>query len=59
MGGFGKARLALGVLLVTLVAIAIGYVIASAVVTFRDLGFRAEIDFLYIAPVPTTSALST
>jgi len=49
MGGIGKGRLALGVVLVTLVAIAIGYVIASAVVTFRDLGFRAEIDFFYIA----------
>ena len=49
MGGVGKGRLALGVALVTLVAIAIGYVIASAVVTFRDLGFRAEIDFFYIA----------
>lgn len=49
MGGVGKGRLALGVALVTLVAIAIGYVIASAVVTFRDLGFRAKIDFFYIA----------
>ena len=49
MGGVGKGRLALGVVLVTLVAIAIGYVIASAVVTFRNLGFRAEIDFFYIA----------
>ncbi|KHQ49936.1 type IV secretory system conjugative DNA transfer family protein [Mameliella alba] len=49
MGGFGKGRLALGVVLVTLVATLIGYVIASAVVTFRDLGFRAEIDFFYIA----------
>ncbi|MCI5109682.1 MAG: type IV secretory system conjugative DNA transfer family protein [Marivita sp.] len=45
----GKGRLALGVALVTLVAVAIGYVIASAVLTFRDLGFRAEIDFFYIA----------
>jgi len=49
MGGMGKGRLALGVVLVTLVAIAIGYVIASAVLTFRDLGFQAEIDFFYIA----------
>ena len=49
MGDFGKGRLALGVALITLVAIAIGYVIASAVITFRDLGFRVEIDFFYIA----------
>ena len=45
----GHGRLALGVILVTLVAIAIGYVLASAVLTFKDLGFRAEIDFVYIA----------
>jgi len=44
----GKGRLALGVVLVTLVAIAIGYVLASAVLTFKDLGFQAEIDFFYI-----------
>lgn len=49
MAGVGKGRIALGVVLVTLVAIAIGYVIASAVLTFRDLGFQAEIDFFYIA----------
>jgi type IV secretion system protein VirD4 len=45
----GKGRLALGIILVTLVATAIGYVLASAVLTFRDLGVRAEIDFFYIA----------
>ncbi|WP_226561701.1 type IV secretory system conjugative DNA transfer family protein [Salipiger thiooxidans] len=45
----GKGKLAVGVLLVTLVAMAIGYVIASAVLTFRDVGFQAEIDFFYIA----------
>ena len=44
----GRGRLAIGVMLVTLVAIAIGYVIASAVLTFRDLGFQADIDFFYI-----------
>ncbi|MEO0524795.1 MAG: type IV secretory system conjugative DNA transfer family protein, partial [Pseudomonadota bacterium] len=36
-------------MLVTLIAAAIGYVIASAVLTFRDLGFQGEIDFFYIA----------
>ncbi|MAM24796.1 MAG: type VI secretion protein [Rhodobacteraceae bacterium] len=45
----GRGRLAVGVVLVTLVAIAIGYVIASAVLTFRDLGFQADINFSYIA----------
>ena len=35
----GKARLALGVLLVTLVTGAMGYTIASAVLTYQDLGF--------------------
>ena len=49
MTGFGTGRLAVGVVLVTLVAALIGYVIASAVLTFRDLGLRAEIDFFYIA----------
>ncbi len=49
MGTIGKTRLAIGVVLVTLVAIAIGYVIASAALTFRDIGFGAEIDFFYIA----------
>ena len=49
MGGFGPGRLAVGIVLVTLVAALIGYVIASAVLTFRDLGLRAEIDFFYIA----------
>lgn len=44
----GKGKLAIGVMLVTLVAIAIGYVLASAVLTFKDLGFKAEIDFFYI-----------
>jgi len=44
-----RARIAIGVILVTLVAIAMGYVIASAVLTFRDLGFQADIDFAYIA----------
>ncbi|MDW4500304.1 type IV secretory system conjugative DNA transfer family protein [Sulfitobacter sp. D35] len=49
MTGLGTGRLAVGVVLVTLVAALIGYVIASAVLTFRDLGLRAEIDFFYIA----------
>ncbi|MER3355577.1 MAG: type IV secretory system conjugative DNA transfer family protein [Hoeflea sp. D1-CHI-28] len=45
----GKARIATGVLLVTLVGAAMGYTIASAVLTYHDLGFGAEIDFAYIA----------
>ncbi len=49
MGPMGRGRLAIGVALVTLVAVAIGYVIASTVLTFKDRGFQAEIDFFYIA----------
>ncbi|MEM6275332.1 MAG: type IV secretory system conjugative DNA transfer family protein [Pseudomonadota bacterium] len=49
MGGLGKGRLAVGVFLVTLVAVAVGYVIASAMLTFRDLGFQANPNFIYIA----------
>ena len=49
MGPLAPAKLAFGVLSVTLVAVAMGYVIASAVLTFRDVGFQAEIDFSYIA----------
>lgn len=49
MGGFGTGRLAVGIVLVTLVAVTVGYVIASAAMTFRDMGFQADIDFFYIA----------
>jgi len=49
MGPMGKTRLAIGVVMITLVAIAIGYVIASAVLTFRDMGLGVEIDFFYVA----------
>ncbi len=45
----GKARIATGVFLVTLVTGAMGYTIASAVLTYQDLGFGSEIDFAYIA----------
>ena len=45
----GKGRIAIGVLLVTLVTAAMGYTIASAVVAYKDLGFGAEIDFAFIA----------
>ncbi len=49
MGPLAPAKLAFGVLSVALVAVAMGYVIASAVLTFQDVGFQAEIDFFYIA----------
>ena len=45
----GKAWIAIGVVLVTVVAGAMGYTIASAVLTFKSLGFSADIDFGYIA----------
>jgi hypothetical protein len=50
----GKARITTGVLLVTLVTGAMGYTIASAVLTYQDLGFGAEIDFAYIAQCPSS-----
>lgn len=45
----GRGRIALGVFLLTLVAVAIGYVVSSAVLTFKDMGFQADIDFVYFA----------
>ncbi|WP_238936436.1 type IV secretory system conjugative DNA transfer family protein, partial [Sulfitobacter mediterraneus] len=45
----GKTWIAIGVVLVTAVAGAMGYTIASAVLTFKALGFSADIDFGYIA----------
>jgi type IV secretion system protein VirD4 len=45
----GKALIATGAFLVTLVTATMGYAIASAVLTYQDLGFGAEIDFAYIS----------
>ena len=45
----GRVRIAIGVFLVTMVAGAMGYTIASAVLSFKSLGFSADIDFGYIA----------
>ncbi|MEP3921120.1 type IV secretory system conjugative DNA transfer family protein [Ascidiaceihabitans sp.] len=45
----GKSRIAFGIFLLTLVAVAIGYVVSSAVLSFKVLGFQADIDFVYIA----------
>lgn len=44
-----KGKMAVGILLLTLVGLAFGYVIASAWMSFRDYGLSAEIDFFYIA----------
>lgn len=44
----GRAWIAIGVVLVTLVAGTMGYTIASAVLTFKALGFSADIDFGHI-----------
>jgi len=54
----GKARIATGVLLVTLVTAAMGYTIASAVLTYQDLGFGAEIDFAPHSPSKSLISLS-
>ncbi|WP_424968414.1 type IV secretory system conjugative DNA transfer family protein [Dinoroseobacter sp. S375] len=44
-----RGRIALGILLLTLLSAGFGYVFASAFLSFRDLGLRAEIDFLWLA----------
>lgn len=44
-----RGRIALGIVLLTLLSAGFGYVFASAFLTFRDLGLRAEIDFLWLA----------
>lgn len=44
-----KGKMALGIVLLTLVGAALGYVIASAWMSFRDFGLRADIDFFFIA----------
>ncbi|MGZ2259948.1 type IV secretory system conjugative DNA transfer family protein [Roseobacter sp. A03A-229] len=44
-----RGRIALGIVLLTLLSAALGYVFASAFLTFRDLGLRAEIDFFWLA----------
>lgn len=44
-----KGKIALGIGLLTLVFAAIGYVVATAYLTFRDYGLSAELDFLWLA----------
>ena len=44
-----RGRIALGIILLTLLSAGFGYVFASAFLTFRNLGLRAEIDFLWLA----------
>jgi len=44
-----RGRIALGIVLLTLLSAGFGYVFASAFLTSRDLGLRAEIDFLWLA----------
>ncbi|WP_282048224.1 type IV secretory system conjugative DNA transfer family protein [Sulfitobacter mediterraneus] len=44
-----RGRIALGIVLLTVLSAGFGYVFASAFLTFRDLGLRAEIDFLWLA----------
>ena len=45
----GRGKIVVGVVLLTLVFAAIGYVVATAYLTFRDYGIRAEIEFFMIA----------
>ena len=44
-----KGRIFVGITVLTLVSLAMGYVIATAVLTFRDYGIKAEIDFFWLA----------
>lgn len=44
-----KGKIAVGIILLTLVGAAMGYVVASAFLSFRTFGMRAEIDFFWIA----------
>lgn len=47
----GKARIALGVMSFALLGAMLGYVLASAFLTFRWFGVGADIDFL-MPPAP-------
>ncbi len=44
-----KGKIAAGIVLLTLLFFAIGYVIATAFLTFRDFGMNAELDFMWLA----------
>jgi type IV secretion system protein VirD4 len=44
-----KGKIVVGIFLLTIVFAAVGYVVASAYLTFRDYGIRAEIDFFWLA----------
>ncbi len=44
-----KGKIAVGVILLTLVSAAVGYVVATAYLTFRYFGLSAEIDFFWLA----------
>ncbi|MGR3433638.1 MAG: type IV secretory system conjugative DNA transfer family protein, partial [Shimia sp.] len=43
-----KGRIAIGIVLLTAVFAAMGYVVATAYLTYRDFGLGAEIDFLWV-----------
>ncbi|WP_299720540.1 type IV secretory system conjugative DNA transfer family protein [uncultured Tateyamaria sp.] len=44
-----KGKIAAGIFLLTAVFVAIGYVVATAFLTFRDYGMNAELDFIWLA----------
>ena len=44
-----KGKIVVGIFLLTIVFAAVGYVVATAYLTFRDYGIRAEIDFFWLA----------
>jgi len=43
-----KGKIAAGIVLLTLLSLAIGYVLATAYLTFRDFGMNSELDFKWL-----------
>lgn len=43
-----KGKIAVGIILLTMVFLALGYVVATAYLTFRDFGINANLDFLWL-----------
>ena len=44
-----KGKIAVGIVLLTILSLVLGYVVATAFLTFRDYGIRAELDFWWLA----------
>ena len=44
-----KGKIAVGIFLLTILSLVMGYVVATAFLTFRDYGIRADLDFFWLA----------